>query len=109
MRLKLTDRFVKSATTGDRKSLIFMDDEVMRFWRPSPRHWPQKLNARLHVRRTAPAAVRRSAARREGLARVRVMKVVNAELRQQQKHALTRVCSSPDFGRRQQQTRWRKP
>ncbi len=31
MRVKLTDRFVKSATTEGRKSPIFMDDEVIRF------------------------------------------------------------------------------
>jgi hypothetical protein len=31
MRVRLTDRFVKSATTGDRKSPIFMDDEVVGF------------------------------------------------------------------------------
>ena len=31
MRVKLTDRFVKSATTKGRKSPIFMDDEVIRF------------------------------------------------------------------------------
>ena len=31
MRVKLTDRFVKSATTGGRKSPIFMDDEVIEF------------------------------------------------------------------------------
>ena len=30
-RVKLTDRFVKSATTGGRKSPIFMDDEVIGF------------------------------------------------------------------------------
>jgi hypothetical protein len=30
-RIKLTDRFVKSATTGGRKSPIFMDDEVIGF------------------------------------------------------------------------------
>lgn len=31
MRARLTDRFVKSATTGGRKSPIFMDDEVIGF------------------------------------------------------------------------------
>jgi Arm DNA-binding domain len=31
MWVKLTDRFVKSATTHGRKSPIFMDDEVIRF------------------------------------------------------------------------------
>src|ERR1700731_4240827 len=31
MRIKLTDRFVKSATPGGRKSPIFMDDEVIGF------------------------------------------------------------------------------
>jgi hypothetical protein len=31
MRIKLTDRFVKSATSGGRKSPIFMDDEVIGF------------------------------------------------------------------------------
>lgn len=31
MRIKLNDRFVKSATTGGRKSPIFMDDEVIGF------------------------------------------------------------------------------
>jgi hypothetical protein len=31
MQVKLTDRFVKSATTGDRHSPIFMDDGVIRF------------------------------------------------------------------------------
>ncbi len=31
MRVKLTERFVKSAATGDRKSPIFMDDEVIGF------------------------------------------------------------------------------
>ena len=31
MRVKLTDRFVKSAATGGRKSPIFMDDEVIGF------------------------------------------------------------------------------
>lgn len=30
-RVKLTDRFVKAATSGDRKSPIFMDDEVIGF------------------------------------------------------------------------------
>jgi len=30
-RVKLTDRFVKSATTDARKSPIFMDDEVIGF------------------------------------------------------------------------------
>ena len=30
-RVKLTDRFVKSATTGGRKLPIFMDDEVIGF------------------------------------------------------------------------------
>jgi len=30
-RVKLTDRFVKSASTGGRKSPIFMDDEVIGF------------------------------------------------------------------------------
>jgi len=30
-RVKLTDRFVKSATTGGRESPIFMDDEVIGF------------------------------------------------------------------------------
>lgn len=30
-RVKLTDRFVKSTTTGGRKSPIFMDDEVIGF------------------------------------------------------------------------------
>ena len=30
-RVKLTDRFVKSATTGRRKSPIFTDDEVIGF------------------------------------------------------------------------------
>jgi hypothetical protein len=30
-RSKLTDRFVKSATTDGRKSPIFMDDEVIGF------------------------------------------------------------------------------
>jgi len=30
-RVKLTDRFVKSATAGERKSPIFMDDEVIGF------------------------------------------------------------------------------
>jgi hypothetical protein len=31
MRVKLTDRFVKSVTTEGRKSPIFMDDEVIGF------------------------------------------------------------------------------
>ena len=31
MRVKLTDRFVRSATTGGRKSQIFKDDEVIGF------------------------------------------------------------------------------
>ena len=31
LKRKLTDRFVKSATTGGRKSSIFMDDEVIGF------------------------------------------------------------------------------
>jgi hypothetical protein len=31
MRVKLTDRFVKSATTGGRKCPISMDDEVIGF------------------------------------------------------------------------------
>ncbi len=30
-RVKLTDRFVKSATTGDRKSPFLMDEEVIGF------------------------------------------------------------------------------
>ena len=30
-RVKLTDRFVKSATAGGRKSPIFIDDEVVGF------------------------------------------------------------------------------
>ena len=31
MRVKLTDRFVKSASTNGRKSPVFMDDEVIGF------------------------------------------------------------------------------
>ena len=31
MRTRLTDRYVKSATTGGRKSPIFIDDEVIGF------------------------------------------------------------------------------
>ena len=42
MRVKLTDRFVKFATTDGRKSPIFMDDEVIGFGVQSPRDRPQK-------------------------------------------------------------------
>lgn len=58
-RIRLTDRFVKFATTGGRKSPIFMDEEVNGFGIQVRETGRKRVNARLHVRRSAPTALRR--------------------------------------------------
>ena len=64
MRLKLTDRFVKSATTCGRKSPIFMDDEVIGFGIHVRETGRKSFHVRLHVRGLAPPFSRLIDARR---------------------------------------------